>query len=94
MISHLSNEVLAEELFKRLAHETPGSRFGLFSVARSKQHLSCHRELPPTRSLQFVLMYHYKTGVTTTGARPLMEEALDLLRKKQVLDDLSGLSNE
>ncbi|MGE3483390.1 MAG: hypothetical protein AB7L09_01535 [Nitrospira sp.] len=89
------DSAIKNELFNRLLRviEQKGirHRFGNFWIHRGEANIVLWRNLPPTRSMHAVLQHHYQSGIVTLGDKDYVHEALELLRRDQVLDDLSDV---
>ena len=82
------------ELFNRvvrLAAKRGNTRFELFRVHQNAKTLILYRDLPPTRGMKAVVSHDFDTGMTIIDGDEYITEALGLLRKLQVLDDLSDV---
>jgi hypothetical protein len=90
------SDAQANELFNRVVrqHKLVKSSIRPFFISQSEENLVLYRTAPPTRGMWTVLSHHYQSGITTLGKPEDCLNALDALRKAQVLDDMADLDSE
>ena len=94
MTSLTFEEADHNELFNRIIRAAKFGhprRFGLFHISDGESKLVLYRDLPPTRGMKTVMSHDYESGMVLINNEPYAQEALEILRREQVLDDMADI---